>query len=160
MTNTTKQPDAISPKAKNVGAVLFACNLNAVRSAMAELMVKATFPGKIFVDSCGVRPGDPDGFAIAVMAEVGLDMTAHQPKSFDDLDSGFYDVIISFSPEAHEAAEQLTENMDCTALYWPVEDLATLTGPREEQLRAYRHVRDDIMQKLEVYLGQPIAVKA
>ena len=160
MINTTNQPDAIRPKGKNVGAILFACNLNAVRSAMAELMVKATFPGKIFADSCGVRPGDPDGFAMAVMAEVGLDMTAHQPKSFDDLDSGFYDVIISFSPEAHQAAGQLTENMDCTALYWPVENLAKLTGPREEQLRAYRHVRDDIMQKLEVYLGQPIAVKA
>ena len=70
MTKTTHQPDAIRPTGKNVGAVLFACNLNAVRSAMAELMVKATFPGKIFVDSCGVRPGDPDGFAIAVMAEV------------------------------------------------------------------------------------------
>ena len=109
MTNTTNPPDAITPMGKNVGAVLFACNLNAVRSAMAELMVKATFPGKIFVDSCGVTPGDPDGFAIAVMAEIGLDMTAHQPKSFDDLDSGFYDVIISFSPEAHAAAEQLTQ---------------------------------------------------
>jgi len=160
MMNTTNQPDAITPMGKNVGAVLFACNLNAVRSAMAELMVKATFPGKIFVDSCGVAPGDPDGFAIAVMAEIGLDMTAHQPKSFDDLDSGFYDVIISFSPEAHAAAEQLTQNMDCTALYWPVDNLAAQTGPREEQLRAYRHVRDDIMQKLAVYLGQPIAVKA
>ena len=127
---------------------------------MAELMVKATFPGKIFVDSCGVTPGDPDGFAIAVMAEIGLDMTEHQPKSFDDLDSGFYDVIISFSPEAHAAAEQLTENMDCKAVYWPVENLAALSGPREEQLRAYRDVRNDIMQKLTVYLGQPIAVKA
>jgi protein-tyrosine-phosphatase len=160
MTNTTNQPNTVMPKGKNFGAVLFACNLNAVRSAMAELMVKATFPGKIFVDSCGVTPGDPDGFAIAVMAEIGLDMTTHQPKSFDDLDSGFYDVIISFSPEAHAAAERLTENMDCKALYWPVENLAALTGPREEQLRAYRHVRDDIMQKLAVYLGQPIAVKA
>ena len=160
MTKTTHQPDAIRPTGKNVGAVLFACNLNAVRSAMAELMVKATFPGKIFVDSCGVTPGDPDGFAIAVMAEIGLDMTAHQPKSFDDLDSGFYDAIISFSPEAHAAAEKLTENMDCKALYWPVENLAALGGPREEQLRAYREVRNDIMQKLTVYLGQPIAVKA
>ena len=144
---------------KRIGAILFACNINAVRSAMAEAMIKATYPGEIFVDSCGVSPGNPDGFAIAVLQEVGIDMVAHQPKSFDDLDSEFYDVIISFSFEAHEAAVILTRNMDCETLYWPVENLANLTGSRDERLRAYRHVRDDIKCKLEYYLGKPIAVK-
>ena len=144
---------------KKVGAILFACNINAVRSAMAEAMVKATFPKEIFVDSCGVAPGNPDGFAIAVMAEIGIDMGAHQPKSFDDLDSEFYDVIISFSPEAHAAAVELTQSMDCETLYWPVDNLAKLTGSRDERLRAYRHVRDDIQSKLEKYLNKPVAVK-
>ena len=139
-----------------VGAILFACNINAVRSAMAEAMVKHAFPGKIFVDSCGVTPGIQDGFATAVMHEIGLDMSAHEPKSFDDLDSGFYDVIISFSPEAHDAARDLTQNMDCDTLYWPVDNLANLTGSREEMLRAYRHVRDDIRQKLSLYFGKEI----
>jgi protein-tyrosine-phosphatase len=151
--------DEIMPMKKNVGAILFACNINAVRSAMAEMMVKSTFPGKIFVDSCGVSPGEQDGFAISVMAEIGLDMSAHYPKSFDDLDSGFYDVIISFSPEAHAAAVELTRNMDCETLYWPVDNLAELMGSREERLQAYRRVRDDIRSKLAVYLGRPITVK-
>ena len=142
-----------------VGAILFACNINAVRSAMAEAMVKHAFPGKVFVDSCGVTPGIQDGFAMAVMQEIGLDMSAHEPKSFDDLDSGFYDVIISFSPEAHDAARALTQNMDCDTLYWPVDNLANLTGSREEMLRAYRHVRDDIRRKLSLYFGKEIAVK-
>ena len=140
-----------------VGAILFACNINAVRSAMAEAMVKHAFPGKVFVDSCGVTPGIQDGFATAVMHEIGLDMSAHEPKSFDDLDSGFYDVIISFSPEAHDAARTLTQNMDCDTLYWPVDNLANLTGSREEMLRAYRHVRDDIRRKLSLYFGKEIA---
>ena len=140
-----------------VGAILFACNINAVRSAMAEAMVKHAFPGKVFVDSCGVTPGIQDGFATVVMQEIGLDMSAHQPKSFDDLDSGFYDVIISFSPEAHDAACALTRNMDCATLYWPVDNLANLTGSREEMLRAYRHVRDDIRCKLNLYFGKEIA---
>ena len=65
---------------KNVGAILFACNINAVRSAMAEAMVKVTFPREIFVDSCGVAPGNPDGFAIAVMAEIGIDMGRINPN--------------------------------------------------------------------------------
>ena len=140
-----------------VGAILFACNINAVRSAMAEAMVKHAFPGMVFVDSCGVTPGIQDGFATAVMQEIGLDMSAHEPKSFDDLDSGFYDVIISFSPEAHDAARTLTQNMDCDTLYWPVDNLANLTGSREEMLRAYRHVRDNIRGKLSIYFGKEIA---
>ena len=144
---------------KGIGAILFACNINAVRSAMAEAMIKVTYPGKIFADSCGVSPGNPDGFAIAVMEEIGINMNTHQPKSFDDLDSAFYDVIISFSPEAHEAAVALTQSMDCETLYWPVDNLANLTGSRDERLRAYRHVRDIIQGNLENYLGKPIAVK-
>ena len=150
--------DGFSAK-KEVGAILFACNINAVRSAMAEAMVKVTYPGKIFVDSCGVSPGCPDGFAVAVMHEIGIDMNSHQPKSFDDLDSNFYDVIISFSPEANETAITLTKSMDCETLFWPVDNLVNLTGSRDERLRAYRHVRDDILDKLEHYFGKPIAVK-
>ena len=144
---------------KGIGAILFVCNINAVRSAMAEAMIKVTYPGKIFADSCGVTPGHPDGFAIAVMEEIGINMKSHQPKSFDDLDSAFYDVIISFSPEAHEAAVALTQSMDCETLYWPVDNLANLSGSRDERLRAYRHVRDIIQLNLENYLGKPIAVK-
>ena len=144
---------------KGIGAILFACNINAVRSAMAEAMIKVTYPGKIFADSCGVSPGNPDGFAIAVMEEIGINMNTHHPKSFDDLDSAFYDVIISFSPEAHEAAVALTQSMDCETLYWPVDNLANLTGSRDERLRAYRQVRDIIQDNLEHYLGEPIAVK-
>ena len=138
--------------AGDVSSILFACNINAVRSAMAEAMVKARFPGRIFTDSCGVAPGEPDGFAISVMSEIGLDMTAHQPKGFNDLDCEFYDVIVSFSLEAHDHAQEITRNIDCETLYWPVDNLAGLQGSREERLRAYRAVRDDIAGKLDAYL--------
>ena len=156
--DTSNQPSASQPvadaisQARDVSSILFACNINAVRSAMAEAMVKARFPGQIFTDSCGVEPGQQDGFAIAVMAEIDLDLSAHQPKGFDDLDCDFYDVIISFSPEAHARAQEITRNIDCTTLYWPVDNLAGLQGSREERLRAYRAVRDDIAAKLESYL--------
>ena len=140
--------------AANVTSVLFACNINAVRSAMAEAMIKARFPGRIFTDSCGVEPGGQDGFAIAVMEEAGIDLSSHQPKGFDDLDCEFYDVIISFSPEAHDRALELTRNIDCKTLYWPVDNLAGLQGSREERLRAYRAVRDDISAKLTAWLPQ------
>jgi len=156
--DTSNQPSADQPMvdpiapAHDVSSILFACNINAVRSAMAEAMVTARFPGQIFTDSCGVAPGQQDGFAIAVMAEINLDLSAHQPKGFDDLDCDFYDVIISFSPEAHAKAQEITRNIDCATLYWPVDNLAGLQGSREERLRAYRAVRDDIGAKLQSYL--------
>ena len=143
--------------AVNVSSVLFACNINAVRSAMAEAMIKMRFPGQIFTDSCGVAPGPQDGFAIAVMKEIGIDLSAHKPKGFDDLDCEFYDVIISFSPEAHEQARRITRKIDCQALYWPVDNLACLQGSREQRLRAYRAVRDDIAARLALWLPDEMA---
>ena len=95
--------------ASNVSSILFACNINAVRSAMAEAIVKTRFPGQIFTDSCGVEPGQPDGFAIAAMEEIDIDLSSHRPKGFDDLDCEFYDVIISFSPEAMSAPSRSPE---------------------------------------------------
>ena len=154
MTSSTDADETQIVAAPDVSSILFACNINAVRSAMAEAMVKARFPGRIFTDSCGVAPGEPDGFAMSVMTEIGLDMTSHMPKGFDDLDCEFYDVIISFSPEAHERALELTRNIDCETLYWPVDNLAGLQGSREERLRAYRSVRDDIAAKLALYLPE------
>ena len=88
---------------------------------------------------------------------MGIDLSAHQPKGFDDLDCEFYDVIVSFSPEAHEQAKQITRKIDCEALYWPVDNLAGLQGSREERLRAYRAVRDDIVAKLAIWLPDEMA---
>ena len=156
MADSDSDQGEITP-AVNVSSVLFACNINAVRSAMAEAMIKTRFPGQIFTDSCGVAPGQQDGFAIAVMEEIGIDLSAHQPKGFDDLDCEFYDVIISFSPEAHEQARRITHKIDCQALYWPVDNLAGLQGSREERLRAYRAVRDDIVGRLALWLPDEMA---
>ena len=143
----------ISP-AGEIGSILFACNINAVRSAIAEAIIKARFPGQIFTDSCGVTPGVQDGFAIAIMSEIDIDLSQHKPKGFADLDCEFFDIIISFSPEAHERAVALTRNIDCDALFWPVDNLAGLQGSREERLRAYRAVREDIIAKLALYLPE------
>ena len=56
------------------GAVLFACSRNAVRSPMAAAILKHLAGRRIYVESAGVRPGEPDPFAIAVMEEMGIDM--------------------------------------------------------------------------------------
>ena len=90
------------------GAVLFCCTQNAIRSPMAEAMLKQLLGRTIFVDSVGVRAGELDPFAVAAMDEIGIDLSKHRPKTFDDLEDDSFDLIVSLSPEAQHQAVELT----------------------------------------------------
>lgn len=139
-------------------AVLFACNMNSVRSPMAEGLLKRLHGNSIFVDSCGVQLGEPDGFAIEVMAEIGVDISKHQPKSFDQMEDDFFDLIISFSPEAQHRSIEMTRTMACDIEYWPTFDATIVEGSREARLEAYRQVRDQIEKRiLEAFPQAPVS---
>ena len=99
--------------ARGPQAILFACTRNAVRSPMAEAIAKHLLGKTVYVDSAGVRAGEPDAFAAAVMAELGLDISRHRAKSFDELADTSFDVIVTLSPEAQHRAVELTRTMDC-----------------------------------------------
>lgn len=130
------------------GSVLFACSLNSVRSPMAEGYLKHLHGKRVFVDSVGARRGEIDGFAIAVMEEIGIDLKKHRAKSFDQLEDTTYDVVISLSPEAHHKALELTRTMAIEAEYWPTFDPTAIEGDRERRLEAYREVRDQIIKRI------------
>jgi protein-tyrosine-phosphatase len=138
------------------GSILFACNLNAVRSPMAEVIAKYLCGHRIFVDSVGVRAAasGPDPFAVAVMDEIGLDMSRHKPKSFDQLEDASFDLIVSLTPEAHHQAIEMTRSMACAVEYWPTFDPTAVQGNRDVMLESYRSVRDflmcEIKKRLEV----------
>ena len=132
------------------GTVLFACTHNMIRSPIAEGLTKAMFPNKVFVDSCGIYAGVPDGFVITVMEEVGIDMSAHKPKSFADLEDEYFDLIICFSQESYELAQDLAKGKSTEVEYWPVFDAALGSDAREERLQAYRQVREIISEKLNI----------
>ncbi len=70
---------AAPPRVRNPQAVLFACGLNSVRSPMAESLLRRMFPQSMYVKSAGVRKGELDPFAVAVMAELGQDIAGHKP---------------------------------------------------------------------------------
>src|SRR5215472_16203802 len=92
-------------------AVLFACGLNSVRSPMAAALFRHMFGRMSYSGSAGVRRGELDPFAVAVMEEMGLDIAKHRPMTFEELEDweGLnFDVIISLSPEAHHRALELT----------------------------------------------------
>ena len=63
--------------------------MNSIRSPMAEGILKFLYGTRIYVDSVGVRSLEVDGFAVAVMDEIGIDITAHRAKTFEDLEVKF-----------------------------------------------------------------------
>jgi protein-tyrosine-phosphatase len=130
------------------GSVLFCCTLNALRSPMAEGILKLLHGQRIFVDSVGVRSGDLDAFAITVMDEIGLDISRHRAKTFDDLEDTSFDLIVSLSPEAHHQALELTRTMACEVEFWNTLDPSIIEGSRETRLDAYRDVRDTLMRRI------------
>ena len=137
------------------GAVLFACNHNRVRSPMAEALLKLMFGDRVYVESCGLKPGDnePDPFAAAVMDELGVDLTAHQPKTFDDLEEDSFDLVISLTPEAHHRAVELARGRAVQIDYWPTSDPTLVQGAREEVMAAYRELRDRLGAKIRQRFG-------
>ena len=132
-------------------AVLFACGLNAVRSPMAAALLKQMLGGSLYVGSAGVRKGELDPFAIAVMEEIGIDITSHVPITFEeleDLEGLNFDFIVTLSPEAHHKALDLTRTLAAEVEYWPTHDPTSAEGNREQRLNAYRAVRDMLVHKI------------
>lgn len=130
-------------------AVLFACTMNAIRSPMAESILKFLHGHRIYVDSIGVRGGDIDGFAIAAMDEIGIDLARHKYKTFGDLEDTSYDLIITLSPEAQHKAMELTRVMACEVEFWNTFDPSIVEGNREHRLAAFRQVRDQLMERIK-----------
>lgn len=141
----------MSADGRKAHAVLFACGLNSVRSPIAAALLRGTFAGSFYVGSAGVRKGELDPFAVAVMGEVGLDIAKHRPMTFEELEEweGLnFDLIISLSPEAHHRALELTRTMAIDVEYWPTADPSATEGSRDQRLDAYRDIRDQLEKRI------------
>ena len=132
-------------------AVLFACGLNSIRSPMAAALFAQMFGRAIYVGSAGVRKGPVDPFAVAVMDEIGLDISRHKPITFEELDEweGLnFDLIVTLAPEAHHRALELTRVSGIDVEYWPTADPSAVEGSRGQRLEAYRDVRDQLSARI------------
>jgi len=131
-------------------AVLFACTMNSIRSPMAEGLLKFLHGDRIYVDSVGVRKREINGFCVAVMDEIGIDMSQHKGKTFDDLEDSYFDLVIPMSPEAQHKAVEMTRVMACEVEFWNTFDPSIIeSDDRETVLDAYRTVRDQLMEKIK-----------
>ena len=115
--------------------------------------MKHFYGRQLFVQSAGVRAGEPDAFAIAVMEELGIDISIHKPISIDELFDTSFDVVISLSPEAHHKALEMTRTMAVECEYWPTFD------PRSPKARASRcwrptaSMRDQLSKRIRDKFG-------
>jgi len=126
---------------------------------MAEALLKLSYGQKIFVDSCGVRRGadgtGADPFVMAVMEELGSNLETFRSKTFEDLEDGSFDLVISLTPEAQHKAVELARGRATEIEYWPTPDPTLVSGSRDTVLDAYRAVRDNLKKRIEARMGRP-----
>ncbi len=135
-------------------SVLFACSLNAVRSPMAEGLARSILGQRIYVDSAGLSTEPLDPFAVAALAELGIDIRDHNTQGFDDIAVDEFDMIVALSREALERAQELTRHTSVAVEYWPTDDpTMDQGGSRESRMSAYRAVRDGLVRRIRERFG-------
>lgn len=124
---------------------MFLCVANAARSQMAEGLARAKAPPGWTVYSAGSNPGTLHPLAVRVMREVGIDISGQRSKGLESVPLDGADIVVTLcAEEVCPVAPQVR-----TRLHWPLPDPAAVAGPEEAQLRAFRHVRDEIAKRLD-----------
>jgi len=142
-------------------SVLFCCDHNAIRSPMAEGIMKKFYGAGTYVQSAGVRSDmEVDGFAVAVCREIGVELERHRSRSFDEMekwgdDLGSFDLVVALTPASQRRALELTRFYHLDVEYWPIIDPAGLGESREAKLVSYRQARDQIVARLIDRWGPP-----
>ena len=142
-------------------SVLFCCDHNAVRSPMAEGIMKQFYGTDTYVQSVGVKNDlEIDGFSIAVCAEVGVELSRHRSRSFDEMeqwgdDLSSFDLVIALSPASQRRALELTRYYHLDVEYWPILDPTGLGETRDAKLVQFRAARDQIVERLVDRFGPP-----
>ena len=141
-------------------SILFCCDHNAVRSPMAEGIMKKLYGTGTYVQSVGViNDLEIDGFSIAVCEEIGVELSRHRSRSFDEMerwgdDLSSFDLIVALSPASQRRALELTRLFHLTVEYWAILDPTGIGETREMKLVSYRQTRDQILSKLRKKWGQ------
>jgi len=143
-------------------SVLFCCDHNSVRSPMAEGIMKQLYGTECYIQSVGVKNDlEIDGFSIAVCAELGVELSRHRSRSFDEMedwgdDLSSFDLVLALSPASQRRALDLTQFYHLEVEYWPILDPTGLGDNRDARLALYRQARDQIKDRLVARWGPGI----
>lgn len=123
--------------------------------------MKKLYGMECYIQSVGVKNDlEIDGFAISVCAELGVELSRHRSRSFDEMedwgdDLSSFDLVVALSPASQRRALDLTRYYHLEVEYWPVLDPTGLGETREAKLTSYRQTRDQIMERLIDRFGPP-----
>lgn len=128
--------------------------------------MKKYYGQRAYVQSAGVHNDmEVDGFSVAVCHEIGVELSRHRSRSFEEMeqwgdDLGQFDLIVALSPASQRMALELTRYYHMNVEYWPVIDPTPIGETRETKLTAYRQARDMIRDKMIARFGPPTAAIA
>ena len=130
--------------------VLFLCSGNSARSQIAEGLLRSVGGGDFEVHSAGTDPKELHPLAVEVMRETGIDISGHRSKSLERFLGQHFDYIITVCDRARDKCP--TFPGDNQRIHWGFEDPAAVTGSRAEQLAVFRRVRNEISERLRVWV--------
>lgn len=135
--------------------VLFICTHNSARSQMAEGLINHDLAGKVQAFSAGIEPTSVHPLALAVMKEVGIDISGHRSKSLDEFVNEEFDFVITLCDHAAESCPIFFGGVQRIHMGFP--NPTAISGSDEERLMAFRKVRDQIRTQLVEFLSDPKA---
>ena len=130
--------------------VLIVCTGNSARSQMAEGLLRYEAGDRFEVASAGTKPSHVRPEAIAVMKEIGIDISHHRSKSVDDFIGQPLDFVVTVCNSANETCPVFPGNVK--RLHWSFDDPAAVEGSEEERKAAFQRIRDQIHGRIMVFL--------
>ena len=130
--------------------VLFLCTHNSARSQMAEGSLRAMAGDRFEAGSAGTEKTSVNPLAIRAMAELGIDLSGHTSKVYDDVASEVWDFLITVCDDANERCPWVPGSV--RRLHWSFPDPSRATGTDDERLAVFRRVRDQIRERLTDWL--------
>jgi len=139
----------------NPVGILFLCVANSARSQIAEGWARKLLGDTFRIQSAGSVPTKVNPYAVAVMAEVGIDLTQHHSKSVNDIDPTTVDLVITLCTE--EVCPVFLGNV--RRLHWPIPDPASSdpSFSHEELLARFRTAREQVHERIATQLAGPPA---
>ena len=141
----------MSPEIKKE-RVLILCTGNSARSQMGEGLVRHDAGDRYEVFSAGVNPTQVRPEAVAVMREIGIDISAHRSKSVDEFAGQPFDYVVTVCDNARESCPIFPAGAQ--RLHWSLEDPAAIVGAEEERLAGFRRIRDELRDRIRSFLGE------
>jgi arsenate reductase len=131
--------------------ILVLCTGNSARSQMAEGLFRAAGGRAWEVESAGIRPSQVRPEAVAVMSEIGVDLSGHRSKSVDEFAGRSFDYIVTVCDQARDQCPVFPAGTE--RIHWSFKDPAAVQGSEEERLDAFRRIRDQIRRKVDEFFA-------